>query len=205
MSARSTVNIDIGTLREQCGTLGMSEKAVALELTKKDTKIKYAGTLSVCLAAIGIVEAGKIEVTSVQKDIQALGNSAAVSGVIGVADTIAKVQSKAGDIESSLGIVISKLEIIIQVGDELAKIHPYATVAWKVLTFVYEAVKQQRETDEKIVELVGTMEMMFSFVEDTASLPGKIKGLGDTCLAIVKQTVEEGRVASFVGHCNPAH
>ncbi|KAJ7117498.1 hypothetical protein C8R44DRAFT_673899, partial [Mycena epipterygia] len=189
-SCMATVNIDIETLRERCGTLGISEEVVALELMKKDKKISVAGTLSVRLATIGIIEAGKIQVTSAQKDVQALGKSPVVSGVTGAVDTIAKVQSKAGDIGSSLGIVISKLEIIVQAGDELAKIHPYATVAWKVLTFVHEAVKTQRETDEKIVELVGTMETMFSFVEDTASLPGKIKGLEDTCLAIVKQTVE---------------
>ncbi|KAJ7879788.1 hypothetical protein B0H14DRAFT_3771523, partial [Mycena olivaceomarginata] len=90
----------------------------------------------------------------------------------------------------SLGVLISKLDIIVRVGDKLATIHPYANVAWKVLTFVYEAVKKQKETDGKIVELVQTMVTTFSFVEDTESLPGKIKGLENTCLAILKQTVE---------------
>jgi hypothetical protein len=51
-------------------------------------------------------------------------------------------------------------------------------------------VKKQRETDEKIFELVQTMETTFSFVEDSESLPGKVKRLEDTCLAIIKQTVE---------------
>ncbi|KAJ7117503.1 hypothetical protein C8R44DRAFT_707873 [Mycena epipterygia] len=109
---------------------------------------------------------------------------------MGAADTIANVQSKAGDIESSLSILISKINIIVSLGDNLAQIHPYANVAWKVLTSVYQAVKKQQETDEKIVELVQTMVATFSFVEDTKSLPEKIAGLENTCLAIVKQTVE---------------
>ncbi|KAJ7078242.1 hypothetical protein C8R44DRAFT_654640 [Mycena epipterygia] len=164
--------------------------AVALELTKKDTKVKYAGTLSVCLAAIGSIEGGKIELAATRKDVQGLESAAAVSSITGAVDSIATVQSKAGDIESSLGILISKIDIIVRVGDKLAAIHPYANVAWKLLTSVYQAVKDQQKTNEKIVELVGTMETIFSFVEDTKSLPGKIKGLEDTCLAIVKQTVE---------------
>ncbi|KAJ7078237.1 hypothetical protein C8R44DRAFT_738410 [Mycena epipterygia] len=186
----ASVDIELGALRERCGTLGTSEKTVELELTKKDAKVKYAGTLSVCLAAISIVESGKIEVTSAQKDVEVLGKSPVVSGVMGAADTIANVQSKAGDIESSLSILISKINIIVSLGDNLAQIHPYANVAWKVLTSVYQAVKKQQETDEKIVELVQTMVATFSFVEDTKSLPEKIAGLENTCLAIVKQTVE---------------
>ncbi|KAJ7117535.1 hypothetical protein C8R44DRAFT_626722, partial [Mycena epipterygia] len=94
------------------------------------------------------------------------------------------------DIESSLGVLISKIHIIVRLGNKLAAIHPYANVAWKVLTSVYQAVKQQWETDKKIVELVQTMVTTLSFVEDTKSLPEKIEGLENTCLAIVKQTVE---------------
>ncbi|KAJ7936182.1 hypothetical protein B0H13DRAFT_1589744, partial [Mycena leptocephala] len=165
------------------------------------------------------------EVTSAQKDLEGLENSAAVSGIMGVADTIVEVQSKAGDIESSLNVLIFKIDIIVRVGDKLAKasrffiwIHPYANVAWKVLTSVYEAVKKQRETDGKIVELVRMMATTFSFVEDAESLP---EGLENTSLDIIKQTVEcaifireytgkgfggrEARVASFVGQCGPAH
>jgi hypothetical protein len=96
--------------------------AVALELTKKDIKVKRAGTLSVCLAAISIVEGGKIEVTSAQKDVDGLGKSPAVSGVMGAADTIAMVQTKAMDIESTLGAVISKISVIVSLGDKLAQV-----------------------------------------------------------------------------------
>ncbi|KAJ7847238.1 hypothetical protein B0H14DRAFT_3676577 [Mycena olivaceomarginata] len=187
-SCMATVDIDIRALRELCGTLGTSEKVVALELMKKNKKIDVAGTLSVCLAAIGIVESGQIGVTSAQKDIQGLESSATVSSAMGAADSLANLQSKAGDIEPSLGVLISKIDIIVSLGDKLATAS-HLLIIW-VLTSVYQAVKNQRETDEKIVELVQTMVTMFSFVEDTESLPGKIKGLEDTCLAIVKQTVE---------------
>jgi len=95
---------------------------VVLELMKKNKKINAAGSLSVRLAAIGSVEGGKLEVTRAQNAVKDIGNSAAVSGLIGVANTITTVQTKAGDIESSLGILISKIDIIVRVGDKLAKV-----------------------------------------------------------------------------------
>ncbi|KAJ7879789.1 hypothetical protein B0H14DRAFT_2566635 [Mycena olivaceomarginata] len=72
----AAVDIDIGTLRERCGTLGNRRK------------VKSAGTLSMCLAAIGIVESGKIETAGAQKAVQDLESSAVVSSVTGVVDTI---------------------------------------------------------------------------------------------------------------------
>ncbi|KAJ7353300.1 hypothetical protein DFH08DRAFT_856466 [Mycena albidolilacea] len=189
-SCLATVDIDIGTLSERCGTLGTSEKTTTLELIKKDTKVKSAGTLSVRLAAISIVQAGRLEIVGAQTDIESIGFSSGAGRVMEAADTIVKVQSKGGDLASSLDVLISKIDIIVRVGDKLTKIHPYANLAWKVLMSMYKAVKQQQQTDEKIVELVRTMVTTYSFVEDIESLPKKIKGLEDTCLAIVKQTVE---------------
>ncbi|KAJ7121443.1 hypothetical protein C8R44DRAFT_588725, partial [Mycena epipterygia] len=69
-------------------------------------------------------------------------------------------------------------------------IHPYANMAWKVLTSMYQVAKKQQETDEKLVNLVETMVDVYSFVGDVASLPQKIKSLEDKALAIVKQTCD---------------
>ncbi|KAJ7121465.1 WD40 repeat-like protein [Mycena epipterygia] len=70
------------------------------------------------------------------------------------------------------------------------QIHPYANIAWKVLTSVYMAAKKQQDTDAKLVKLVETMVDVYSFVGDVASLPQKIKSLENKALAIVQQTVE---------------
>ncbi|KAJ6616366.1 WD40 repeat-like protein [Mycena sp. CBHHK59/15] len=72
----------------------------------------------------------------------------------------------------------------------IPKLHPYANVAWKVLTSVYQVVIKQQETDDKLLKLIQTMVEVYSFVEDTESVSQKIKRLEETVLAIVKQTAE---------------
>jgi hypothetical protein len=51
-------------------------------------------------------------------------------------------------------------------------------------------MKQQQETDDKLLKLVETMVEVYSFVRDVDFLAEKLKSLEDKSLAIVKQTVE---------------
>ncbi|KAJ7660675.1 hypothetical protein DFH06DRAFT_1325936 [Mycena polygramma] len=83
--------------------------------------------------------------------------------------------------EAGLSMIISKLDIII---------HPYANMAWKILTSVYKAVKREQATEEKLRKLVDTMVAVYSFTQETDILAKKVKNLEDKILAIVKQTVE---------------
>ncbi|KAK7026923.1 hypothetical protein R3P38DRAFT_3268031, partial [Favolaschia claudopus] len=54
-------------------------------------------------------------------------------------DSFVAVEGLSGaKLSDSLSAVLSALENIVKVGDELAKIHPYANAAWKVLTSVYK-------------------------------------------------------------------
>ncbi|KAJ7480990.1 hypothetical protein FB451DRAFT_1130765, partial [Mycena latifolia] len=102
---------------------------------------------------------------------------------------------------SVLGSVVSKLEIIVRVGDEVATIHPYVNIAWKVLTSVYKGVKNQQNTDNKLLKLVETMDEVYSFVKDVNFLHEKIKSLEDKSSAIFKQTLECALfIQEYTGH-----
>ncbi|KAJ7605980.1 hypothetical protein DFH06DRAFT_1348396 [Mycena polygramma] len=92
--------------------------------------------------------------------------------------------------EAGLSLIIAKLDVIVHLGDEVAQIHPYANMAWKILTSVYKAVKRERATEEKLHKLVDTMVAVYSFTEETDVLAKKLKNLEDKILALVKQTVE---------------
>ncbi|KAJ6555293.1 hypothetical protein B0H10DRAFT_1847963 [Mycena sp. CBHHK59/15] len=105
-------------------------------------------------------------------------------------DQVGKIALDNGTLSSGLEAVTTKLNIIIRLGDGLTQLHPYANVAWKVLTSVYQAVIKQQETDDKLLKLIQTMVEVYSFVEDTESVSQKIKRLEETVLAIVKQTAE---------------
>ncbi|KAJ7830673.1 hypothetical protein B0H13DRAFT_2433079 [Mycena leptocephala] len=91
------------------------------------------------------------------------------------ADIVEQSVSTAIDFESALGVLTSKLEIIVDIGDQIAAIHPYANIARKVVTSVYQVAKKQRAADAKFVTLVETMVDVYSFVGDVESLPRKIK------------------------------
>ncbi|KAJ7622242.1 hypothetical protein FB45DRAFT_1006236 [Roridomyces roridus] len=53
---------------------------------------------------------------------------------------VAKVSSKR--LESSLSSIIDKLDNLLRLGDAISEIHPYFSIAWKVLTVVYQVAKK---------------------------------------------------------------
>ncbi|KAJ7186202.1 hypothetical protein GGX14DRAFT_581209 [Mycena pura] len=101
-----------------------------------------------------------------------------------------QISPVATTIATALESVTSKLDIIVKLGDQIATIHPYANIAWSVLTAVYKVVKQQESADAKLLGLIVTMNEVYSFVGDMDFLVDKIKSVEDKALAIVKQTVE---------------
>ncbi|KAF7340415.1 WD40 repeat-like protein [Mycena venus] len=69
------------------------------------------------------------------------------------------------------------------------KLIPTQKAAWKILTFVREAVEEQQNMDDNVLELVETMAEVYSFVDDVGSLE-KVKRLKAVVVEITKQTVE---------------
>ncbi|KAJ7093766.1 WD40-repeat-containing domain protein [Mycena epipterygia] len=177
------VDTHIATLLELC-ECDDTTKAVKLELKSDGNP---AGTISVRL--MKDIEAAALAVETAPKNVANIGGTKA-SAVVETGSIVAQSASTIKGYESALGILTSKLEIIVGIGDQIATIHPYANIAWKILTSVYRAAKKQQETDDKLLKLVETMVDVYSFVEDVEALPEKIKSLEDKALAIVQQTVE---------------
>ncbi|KAJ7611219.1 WD40-repeat-containing domain protein [Roridomyces roridus] len=153
---------------------------------------RNSGTISVRL----IQDTNQVAVLAV-KETQNVRLGGAASKVLGTPDkitgevsAISSLRPAASDLVSKLESVTSKLNIVIKLGDQFATIHPYANVAWKILTFVYKVVQKQQETDGKIIKLAQRMDEVYSFVKDLEFLPQKIKSLEQQVSAIVKQTVE---------------
>ncbi|KAK6993276.1 WD40 repeat-like protein, partial [Favolaschia claudopus] len=106
-------------------------------------------------------------------------------------DSFVAVEGLSGaKISDTLSAVLSALENIVKVGDELAKIHPYANAAWKVLTSVYKIVQNQREADEKVAQLVEAMARLYSFAKEVDSVVNNSKPVQDIVLRITMQTME---------------
>ncbi|KAJ7191798.1 hypothetical protein GGX14DRAFT_406900 [Mycena pura] len=161
-----------------------SENTIALEL-KADSQV--SGRVSVLLTTLE--KAAQNAALEMQKNAKRLGRVPgaiiAVESVVGAGASAAQM-NLAGALEQ----VISRVDFIVRIGDELSKVHPYARTAWNVLTSVYKAVKQQREADESVVELVQTLIHVYSFQEQAGFLLQKIKPLEDTLVKIAEETVE---------------
>ncbi|KAJ7192655.1 hypothetical protein GGX14DRAFT_594255, partial [Mycena pura] len=107
------------------------------------------------------------------------------------------------DFAAGLKKIMTELDVIIKFGDGISEINPYAKAAWKILTFVYEAVKKQQDADDKILQLVQTMVEVYSFVEDVESqfLSQKIQRLQKVVAEIIKQTLECAIfIREYTGH-----
>ncbi|KZP10825.1 hypothetical protein FIBSPDRAFT_989169, partial [Athelia psychrophila] len=109
---------------------------------------------------------------------------------------VAETISNNEDLLKSLGTVINKIQRIADVTldavDALAKVHPYADAAWKILSSVQKAYEHQKDTDGAVVALFKQMQDLYSFVGDVESLPGKIEQLERTIVRILEQTTECG-------------
>ncbi|KAJ7611217.1 WD40-repeat-containing domain protein [Roridomyces roridus] len=160
---------------------------------------KISGTISVQLVQ-DINQVAALAIETAKKDTPTVGPAGMASELLEAPDKNHKITGKvsavatllpaANDLASALESVTSKLDIVIKLGDQLATIHPYANVARKILTSVYQVFKKQKETDDKLTTLAQTMDEVYSFVKDLDFLPQKIKSLEQQTSAIVKQTME---------------
>ncbi|KAK6971599.1 WD40 repeat-like protein [Favolaschia claudopus] len=143
------------------------------------------GRLSVSLRDL----TGSQATAHISGDVSNLENSSLVAHAASFIQHIEEVTSSSR-VSAAFEGILSALENIVKVGDELAKIHPYATTAWNVLTFVYKMISRQREMDDKIVKLVEAMAKLYAFAAETDSVVTRLKSLEDIVLRITIQTVE---------------
>ncbi|KAJ7455882.1 WD40 repeat-like protein [Mycena latifolia] len=183
-------DIQIDALLKLC-IANEESKVVPLELTAVEgrSKEKTTGIISLHLGTLTTGDAVRA-IDEARKDVAATSEPSALSVIPQTVNLSTTVITRTADLASALDVIVSKLDIIVKIGDEIAQIHPYANVAWKILTSVYQVVKKQQETDAKMLKLVQTMAEVYSFVEDTEFLVQKIKSLENTVLEITKQTVE---------------
>ncbi|KAJ7898882.1 hypothetical protein B0H14DRAFT_105493 [Mycena olivaceomarginata] len=178
-------------------------KTAALALAGVDglSNGNSAGKLHVRLMQ---VEATKAAVAKMPENAAKLVLGSKSSAVIAAANV---VNESASPLTTAFQKLNSKLEVIVNIGDKIAMIHPIATMAWTVLSAVYKVVKHQKDNDTKLCKLVDAVLDTYSLLGDIDSLPGRIESVEDTVLLIVKQTFECALfIQEYIGHgfCNRA-
>ncbi|KAH7923599.1 hypothetical protein BV22DRAFT_1092656, partial [Leucogyrophana mollusca] len=106
-------------------------------------------------------------------------------------DDAAAAISSIQPILQSLGNVLSKIDVVVKIVDDMAEVHPYAKFAWTLLSSAYKVVQNQTCTDQSVVDLMKAMETLYSFVSVADNLvDGKLDILRENIKTILLQTVE---------------
>ncbi|KAH7919679.1 hypothetical protein BV22DRAFT_1074955, partial [Leucogyrophana mollusca] len=91
----------------------------------------------------------------------------------------------------SLDNVLSKIDVVVKIVDDMVEVHPYAKFAWTLLSSAYKVVQKQTRTDQSVVDLMKAMETLYSFVSVADHLvDGKLDILRQNIKTILLQTVE---------------
>ncbi|KAK7685643.1 hypothetical protein QCA50_010987 [Cerrena zonata] len=114
----------------------------------------------------------------------------AVNRNIGKSDNMDPVSTVVGNLQSLSKKLSSVTSVIMDKMDDLAELHPYANIAWKICSSLYETVKQKHLNDRSLLSLVETMNKTFSFVNTLDNLPEKIKDLKEVITRVLGQTTE---------------
>ncbi|KAJ7442999.1 hypothetical protein FB451DRAFT_1568796, partial [Mycena latifolia] len=128
--------LEIGVLLEKCST--QKDFQLQLDHVKKNATNLSKPELVVRMTAIRRAQAGAIALANATQDSVTIESGTACSAV-----KLVDHGAEHADLASALGTLTARLDIVVQMGAEIAKIHPYSNAAWKVLTSVYEAVKKQ--------------------------------------------------------------
>ncbi|KAF7966264.1 hypothetical protein HWV62_39409 [Athelia sp. TMB] len=111
--------------------------------------------------------------------------------VVEVADAMSAVGATVAglaqsDLVGTLTTLVGDLDFVLQLGDGIAKIHPWASLAWNVLSLGLKLVKAQQDRDNKIAALIQTMQHTYSVVVDSNIVDdGRLQ---DVLGRILKQT-----------------
>ncbi|KIM81137.1 hypothetical protein PILCRDRAFT_8841 [Piloderma croceum F 1598] len=85
--------------------------------------------------------------------------------IVNVADSVTNLggtfSSEMG-LAMSLGSLLGKVKILVKIGDEVSKIHPYVNFAWQVLSTGFKVVQMQQHRDQRILDLINMMEDTYS-------------------------------------------
>ncbi|KAF9067618.1 hypothetical protein BDP27DRAFT_899505 [Rhodocollybia butyracea] len=177
---------------------GQKDLSVVLDYMEKDAMDMPGPTIVVRMTSISHVQAAKVALANATQDIGTL-KSPSTSAAL---EKIMDIGADGGDLLSGLNTVLSRLKIVIAIGAEVSKIHPYSNVAYTVLFSVYQAVEKQKETDKSVGRLVQTMADVFGFADEVKSaVSEKIKRFEKTVYALVKQTEECALfIREYTGH-----
>ncbi|KAF7985610.1 hypothetical protein HWV62_3923 [Athelia sp. TMB] len=152
------------------------------------TKSKVQGHIKIRLS---LTNGGGLVISDAQKlvlDLVRIGDTA-MGRCIDDAFS-ASLQMPPAVVAQPIADVLEKLIHFMKIADEVAKVHPYAKLAWDLLSAAHKIILAQVAIDQSIADLANTMQDIYSFVNVIKAEPKKIELLEDVIKQIFIQTGE---------------
>ncbi|KAG2342057.1 hypothetical protein BDR05DRAFT_424914 [Suillus weaverae] len=100
------------------------------------------------------------------------------------------VQLARSSVGKSFSVLISQLDTLVQFVSVASQLHPFANLAWQVVSSLYTIARGQLDRDGRIGDLTNMMEDVYTFVDDVQSFPSKLASQEETIKKIMFQTIE---------------
>lgn len=105
-----------------------------------------------------------------------------------IEDAISRASKDTGG-DQHLYPLLLKISIFVSVAERLAKLHPYARIAYAILATGYEVIRQKIACEVGVIRLMRTMQDTYDLVMTVDALPHLHKQK-NVLEAIVQQTIE---------------
>ncbi|KAG8219236.1 hypothetical protein J3R82DRAFT_74 [Butyriboletus roseoflavus] len=110
-------------------------------------------------------------VTRATEVVGTLGPTPAVVGLLSSAvDAGTNVVTEVQTFETTWGVLLQRMELFNKIVTDIAQIHPYTSLAWSVISTASQVLVNQKNRDDQIIRLAGTMSDVFAFVHDAEPL-----------------------------------
>ncbi|KAI0259541.1 hypothetical protein BC834DRAFT_846689 [Gloeopeniophorella convolvens] len=98
-----------------------------------------------------------------------VGNIQPLSGpattAVGILNDAPNIEGQASDLYSTWGAVVDKMAWVVMITGKIAEVHPYAKMAWRILSFIPREILDQIERDRNIALLLRAILDAFDIAE----------------------------------------
>jgi len=116
--------------------------------------------------------------------------SSSFESIQGVTDaTATNVKDNIQSVSNNWDPFLEKVKLFTQLVDTIAEVHPYAKMAWDILSAIHKTILAQVDRDICIVHLVEVMDDVYSFVKEAEPVK-KIESHSRIVALMAQQTTE---------------
>jgi len=137
----------------------------------------------------------------VEDQIGALADIAALS------DPVSASASTGSEIAAVLAAIMERIGPLMRLIDNFSQAHPYASLAWTLVSSLQKVVSKQLDEDKMVVQLATSMADAYSFTNDLHTLAVRSSNFEGNVTRMFQQTIEcslfirEYTYHGFVGTC----